>query len=104
MVDPAVEAAYYVCFVPWYFKPAVIYVEEPWCFVHAILIVSNMLIFRSSLEFYPAYLHAMHKIAIHLGGWREVPGEIDAETVPWRENERYFQDRIVSHKGKRFKV
>lgn len=62
MFFPAIEAAYYVCFVPWYFKHPIIYIEEPWCIVHAILIISNMLIFRSTHEFYPAYLHATHKI------------------------------------------
>ena len=29
MFFPAIEAAYYVCFVPWYFKHPIIYIEEP---------------------------------------------------------------------------
>ena len=103
MFWPALEAAYYVCVVPWYFKSELIFVEEPWCIVHGILIVFNVLIFYSTQEFHPAYLHATYKLSTHLGGWKEIGGQIDEETVPWQENQRYFQARIVSHDKKRFK-
>ena len=39
-----------------------------------------------------------------MGGWKEIQGPVDEDTVPWRENERYFKDRIVSYKGKRYKA
>ena len=36
--------------------------------------------------------------AIHLGGWKEIKGPIDEETVPWRENERYFKGELTVKK------
>lgn len=104
MFLPAFEAAYYICFIPWYFRPAEMYVEQPWCIVHAILIVFNILIYHSSQEFYPAYLHATYKISTHLGEWEEIGGEIDSDTMSWKDGERYFQGLIVAYKGKRYKA
>ena len=94
--DP--QQAYYICFVPWFFRPAEIFVERPWCIVHAILIVFNILIYHSSQEFYPAYLHATYKISTHLGEWEEIGGDIDSDTMSWKDGERYFQGLIVAYK------
>ena len=84
--------------MPWFFRPAEIFVERPWCIVHAILIVFNILIYHSSQEFYPAYLHATYKISTHLGEWEEIGGEIDSDTMIWKDGERYFQGLIVAYK------
>ena len=66
--------------------------------MHAILIVFNILIYHSSQEFYPAYLHATYKISTHLGEWEEIGGDIDSDTMSWKDGERYFQGLIVAYK------
>ena len=52
MLYPSIESAYYICFIPWWFLPKVMFVELNWLFVHAVLVVVNMLSFQSRFLLY----------------------------------------------------
>ena len=79
------------------------HVESNWLFVHAVLVMVNMLSFQCTQNFSPLYLHAAHKTAIQLGAWERI-GERNPDDITWRDSERYFQGRIVVHQNQRYKA
>jgi len=105
MLYPSMESAYYICFIPWWFLPKVMFVELNWLFVHAVLVIVNMLSFQCTQNFSPLYLHAAHKTSIQLGRWKRIElGTRSNDDISWKESDRYFKGRIVVHQSKRYKA